>query len=763
MTTWHRYSPAWMLTFALVAALAGSACSKNPEASKREEVAKGDKDFAAQRFPEAIIEYRKAIQIDPRYGEARLKLATAYASVGDGPNALREYARAADLMPDDASAQIKAGTFMLLATRYRDAQSLASHVLEKDPKNVDAQILYANALAGLKDLNGAVTALEKAIELDATRSSSYADLGSIQLVSGNREAAEAAFRRAVEIAPRSADAHLSLANFLWAVGKADEAKQELSKALEIEPRNAVANRAMALYYLLTGKPEGAEPYLKTVVDVTKAPATKLFLAEYYIRSAREADARAVLEPLTKEKDSFEAASLRLAQLDLIARKEADAARRVDAVLAKSPNSAPALVVSARVVLAQGDAIGALRKVQAAITADPQSGEAQYVLGQTYLALNRTDEAVSAFNESLKINPKTQAPRLALAQTQLKAGKADDAAQLATEILSADPGQLDARLLLVQALVMKHDLAAADRQIKILLANRPDSSAVQTAAGLIAALRNDAEGSRTAYRQALAAEPNNVSALSGLLNVETTTHKFSVARGVIEDRLKEKPNDPTLMVLAAQTYYAIGEADETEKMLRKAIEAEPGNIQAYGMLGKLYYQQGRLDLARKDLEELTKNQPKSVAAQTMLGTVLELQNRVEDAKDRYGRALALDPRAPVAANNLAWLSAQTDGNLDVALQLAQTAKSQMPTRHEVDDTLGWIYYKKGLASLAVGSLKNSVTSQPDNPMYLYHLGMAYARNGEKKNARDTLEKALRVGQNKFDGAAEARKTLDSLKE
>jgi Flp pilus assembly protein TadD len=147
---------------------------------------------------------------------------------------------------------------------------------------------------------------------------------------------------------------------------------------------------------------------------------------------------------------------------------------------------------------------------------------------------------------------------------------------------------------------------------------------------------------------------------------------------------------------------------------------------------------------------------------MLATVLELQNQIPEAKEHYGRALQLDPRAPVAANNLAWLSARTDGNIDVALQLAQTAKSQMPNRHEVDDTLGWIYYKKGLSTLAITSLKASVARQPDNPTYLLHLGLAYAQNGEKENARQTLEKALRTGNNNFDGAAEARKVLDSLK-
>ena len=79
---------------------------------------------------------------------------------------------------------------------------------------------------------------------------------------------------------------------------------------------------------------------------------------------------------------------------------------------------------------------------------------------------------------------------------------------------------------------------------------------------------------------------------------------------------------------------------------------------------------------------------------MLGTILELQGKKDEAKERYSKALQIDPRAAVAANNLAWIDANSNGNLDVALQLAQTAKAQLPNRHEVDDTLGLDLLQEG---------------------------------------------------------------------
>ena len=85
---------------------------------------------------------------------------------------------------------------------------------------------------------------------------------------------------------------------------------------------------------------------------------------------------------------------------------------------------------------------------------------------------------------------------------------------------------------------------------------------------------------------------------------------------------------------------------------------------------------------------------------------------------------------------------------------------MPNQHEIDDTLGWIYYKKGLTTLAIGSFQASVEKDAKNPLYHYHLGLAYAKNGEKDKARDSLKQALSLNP-KFEGASEAQKTLATL--
>jgi tetratricopeptide (TPR) repeat protein len=77
-----------------------------------------------------------------------------------------------------------------------------------------------------------------------------------------------------------------------------------------------------------------------------------------------------------------------------------------------------------------------------------------------------------------------------------------------------------------------------------------------------------------------------------------------------------------------------------------------------------------------------------------------------------------------------------------------------------DTLGWVYYKKGLYDNAIAEFTDCLEKMPDNPTVIYHLGMAYYKKGELQNARAELTKALQLDEN-FTGADEAKRVLAEL--
>jgi len=79
---------------------------------------------------------------------------------------------------------------------------------------------------------------------------------------------------------------------------------------------------------------------------------------------------------------------------------------------------------------------------------------------------------------------------------------------------------------------------------------------------------------------------------------------------------------------------------------------------------------------------------------------------------------------------------------------------------VSDTLGWIYYKKNVYVKAIGLLKDSTEKLPNNPVYHYHLGMAYVKNGDTALAKQALTRALQGGRD-LPGKQEAQEVLATL--
>src|SRR5690606_26690518 len=204
----------WLKACVVALAVLGvAACSQNDEEAKQQYFANGNALFDEGKFADAVVEYRNAIRVDERFGDARFKLAEAYAQLGNLQRAVPEYIRAADLLPDNAEAQVKAGTMLLLGNQFEDARSRAEKALAADPKNVDAQILLGNATAGMKNLDGAIEEIEAAVALAPEQGRGYANLGALQMAKGNADEAEKMFRQAIEVEPDSVAAQLALANF----------------------------------------------------------------------------------------------------------------------------------------------------------------------------------------------------------------------------------------------------------------------------------------------------------------------------------------------------------------------------------------------------------------------------------------------------------------------------------------------------------------------------------------------------------------------
>jgi tetratricopeptide (TPR) repeat protein len=105
--------------------------------------------------------------------------------------------------------------------------------------------------------------------------------------------------------------------------------------------------------------------------------------------------------------------------------------------------------------------------------------------------------------------------------------------------------------------------------------------------------------------------------------------------------------------------------------------------------------------------------------------------------------------------------QQGGNVDVAFAMAQTARKNLPDNANTADTLGWAFYHKQVYTSAINLFKEAVKKEPDNALFNYHLGLAYAKSGQAALAKQQLDRVVRIKPN-FPDVDKLRQAVDEAK-
>ena len=753
--TTHRRDTRLIAFLASVVLVSG--CSGDPAARKQEHFQQANQYFDQGQYSHAIIEYRNAIALDGSFAAARKRLGETYARVGETRAALDEYVRAADLLPNDIDVQIDAGSLLLAVRKPEEALARAEAALKVDPSNVHALVLRGGALAGMTSYKEALKSVEDAIQLDPDRGRTYATLGVLKRARGQQDEAEAAFRKAVELSPKDVEVYLSLGNFYWAVGRQKDAERTFLQALEVEPSNTAANRFMASLTLAMGKEKDAEPYLRRIADGSKELVNTLALVDYYLRTDRPQDAMARLDAVPNGR-SIPPVALRIARAQAAAGRRDEAKALVEEILKNNPKDADAHLLKSRLLLQDGAREDAFAACTRRNIGRPFVGRGAVRVGSRVRATWRYRRCGSRISGSVANQParRSRAGRTrAIADSDRKARRVPGTAGEAVRI---DPRNLPARIELVRSLVAAKDFGRADREVARLKADFPDSSAVYVQEGRLAIQRNDFSKAQTALLQADGLAPGSIDTLRAFLELDLKRNDFASARARLEASL-QKGDSPQLLLLAGRTYLTMKDEAAGEKTLRAATEADPSLLPPYGLLGDLYLSQKKLDMALQQFEALASRQEKPVAALTMVGMILKQQGKNDLAKKRYEDALTIDPRAATAANNLAWMLAEEGGDLDRALQFAQTATEASPNTPDIQHTLGWIYYKKEFSQQAIYAFARAVELNSSVGGYHHHLGLAYMQAGDTPRGRAALERALKTGVDRA-AAADIQRLLGS---
>lgn len=779
----------------IAAALFMGACT-TPEKAKAQHVARGQALLKDKKFQEASLEFRSALQIDEQFAEAHLGLANAYEGLQRYQEAFEEMKTVADLDPNNLDVRVRLGNYYLVGSKQSpaaitEAERLAKDVLAKDPNHIEGHILMGSVLFAQDRKPEAFAELNHAIEIDPKRVESYLSLARFYALTKDLVTAEATFQRAISVNGASAMAHYEYGKFLAQLGRTDGAEVEFQKAVQVDGSNRNARFVLASFYLVNKRFDKAEEAYKGLAELDKdKPEGRSVLADFYSAIGRLDEAVAIYKEVVTKSPDYTQGHYRLAEILMMRGDVAGARNEIDGILKNDAKDRQAIILRARIEMQSGDpgdlkvAMEDLREV---LRQEPNSRPGLYFMAEAAFRLGQIDQA-RAFAGDLERNYPDYLPvKLMQVQINLASGDAKSAMQMATQLLDrlakASPDRDTSPQMLAElranTLVARGSAALQLRDTKTARADflaahdaAPRSADVYVNLAAVALSESKVDEAIGFYNSALAMDGTNFNSLRGLLTIYAAQKRADLAHARIDQAINSQPNSAGLHFLKGQVYGFERNAQGAEAEFRRALEIDSNYLAAYSALGALFVNTNQQERAIAEYQKIVERHPDNAAAYTLIGMLEMNRQNIDAAVDNYRKALAKDENAVFAANNLAWLYAvYGKGNLDEAVRLAQGIVQSNPEVPSFADTLGWVYFKKGLYGAAVEQLKKAVTideavarrtnGQP-SPTYHYHLGVALAAKGDKAGARREIESALRLGEKTgFSEADEARKSLATL--
>lgn len=779
----------------IAAALLLGACT-TPEKAKAQHVARGQALLKEKKFQEASLEFRSALQIDDKLADAHWGLANAYEGLQRYQEAFDEMRQTAELDPNNLDVRVRLGNYYLVGSKQSpaaiaEAERLAKQVLEKDPNHIEGHILMGSVLFAQDKKTEAFAELNRAVDLNPQRVESYLSLARFYVQTKDMATAEATYQRAISVSGGSALAHYEYGKFLVWNNRLDVAEAQFQSAVQAEPANREARFILASFYLVNKRLDKAEEAYKALAEIDKdKPEGRSVLADFYSSTGRLDEAIAIYKEVVAKSPDYTPARYRLAEIMLNRGDLAGAKSEVEGVLKNDATDRQAIILRARIAMHSGqtsDLKLAIEDLREVLRQEPNSRAGLFFMAEANFRLGQIEQA-RVFAGDLERNyPEYLPAKLMQVQINLSSGDAKSALQLAAQLqerLSKSGPDRDTSPQMLAELKVKTLIAhgSAALQLRDTKTARQDFTAARDAAPTSADIHVNlavvalAEGKTDEgigfYNSALAIDGAHFNALRGLTNIYAAQKRTDQAHARLDQAIGSQPNNASLHFLKGRVYGFEMNAQGAESEFRRALEIDGNYLAAYSALAALFVNTNQQQRAIEEYRRIVERRPDNPAIYTLIGMLEMNAQNIDAAIDNYRKALAQDQNSIFAANNLAWLYAvHGKGNMDEAVRLAQSAVQANPEVPSFVDTLGWVYYKKGLYGPAAEQLKKAVAvdesaarrnNSTPSPTYRYHLGVALAAKGEKAAARREIESALRLSEKvHFPEADEARKALATL--
>lgn len=376
------------------------------------------------------------------------------------------------------------------------------------------------------------------------------------------------------------------------------------------------------------------------------------------------------------------------------------------------------------------------------TSQPSSPKASayyhFSLGHMYEEMaaaynNRTDyvnKAIENFRLAMKEDPSTSFLVEDIADLYRASGRIREAVEEAQDALKTNPDDLNARRVLGRIYtqqigdsqrVDENMARKAVEQYKAITEKDPKDVESLVLLGRLDRVLNSSVDAEAAFKQALAVEPDNEDAITGLASVYSDRGDAKGASAMLEKLAQSNPS-PRALISLAGNYEQMKEYALAADAYQKALALDPSRVEVKGQMAQDLALAGRYDDALKAYQDLATENPQDPEPLARMAQIFEEQRKLEDARRMMDKALAVDPdNMEIRYYNVRLLS--DENKLPDAIKqlkdiLDSSAKKtydsgQRSSRGHMVEELGVYYRRNDQIDQAVATFREEAALDPDS--------------------------------------------------
>jgi len=282
---------------------------------------------------------------------------------------------------------------------------------------------------------------------------------------------------------------------------------------------------------------------------------------------------------------------------------------------------------------------------------------------------------------------------AQALKEYRAGNYASAIDLFGEVEAAAPGTTDSALYQARALIHTQEFIRAEMVLRSYIRGHRDSSDALYLLGFVLHRRNRPAES-----------------------LETYTHAAAITAPTSDD-----------LKVVGLNYVLLNDYSDAIKWLKKSVELQATNKDAWYYLGRAYYSKAQLPEARTAFEKVLELHPQDTKAETNIGLVLEDSGQTNAAAEAYRKAIEWQEKGADASEqpyaNLGSLLLD-QGRAQEGVVPLEKAVAMAPRSAFCHLKLGIAYRQLGRLEESEGQLTEATSLEPDNATAHYQLGRLY---------------------------------------